>query len=232
MNLILIVLLAAVVLLPIARWLKNKKSASPKASRRQQPSVAGKGATRNSRSRRFEIQPLSSEDLSLQGSLQADALQAESSLSQPAAEAPSDLIVIHAMAEEGKPYQGYDLLQALLANNLRFGDRKIFHCFDSASKSENPLYSVASINKPGTFDLPKMGNFSCDGLVFFMQLKHIADPVSALQAMLDAAEKLIASLGGHLTNERRQLLSTDAAAQMREQAAYYACENVKTAVNE
>jgi cell division protein ZipA len=234
MSVFLLVLSTAVVLLFVARWLKAKKPAGERSQRRKQPSLS-KGASRRSRSGRFDLNPIAGEDLNLQGGEQADALSSTNSLSNAetdAKEAPSDLIVVHAMADPSKPYQGYDLLQALLANNLRFGERKIFHRHDVDAKPDCPLYSVASLNKPGTFDLPKMGAFSCDGLIFFMELKGLKDPVGALQILLDGAEKLIATLGGHLADETRALLSTEAVARMREQAAYYACSNRASVVNE
>ena len=236
MGLILSVLFAAVVLLLVARWLKTKKPAGSGGVKKEQPPVLGKNATRHSRSRRFNLDPLSPGDLTLQESNEVDPLTSNSSLSnKPVAEekAPSDLIVVHAMAAKGRPYHGYDLLQALLANNLRFGDRKIFHRYETVANNLNhPLYSVASLNKPGTFDLPKMGSFSCDGLVFFVELKGLSDPIGALKLMLDSAEKLVATLGGHLADEARRLLTVEAVTHMREQARYYASSNAKVVVYE
>lgn len=233
MSLILMVLSAAVVVLLAARWIKNRKPAGVRSDR-QQPSVAQKGATRSSRSSRFDLDPLSSDELNFNGDQQPDALTSSASLSKPTApaEKPPALIVIHAIAGVDKPYQGYDLLQALLANNLRFGDRKIFHRYDALTSSANPLYSVTSMNKPGTFDLPKMNGFSCDGLIFFAQLDLVEDPAAVCQMMLDGAEKLIGTLGGYLADESRAMLSTEAVSAMREQAEYCAGLKPASAVNQ
>jgi FtsZ-interacting cell division protein ZipA len=235
-SLFLIVLCAAVVLLLGARWFKNKGTEGSTSEKRRQPSVAKSATRNNSRSRKFGLSPLSAGDLDFQDDGQVDALASTASLSEPETasqgDAPSPLLVIHAVAEGGKPYQGYDLLQALLANNLRFGDRKIFHRYGTGCDSASPIYSVTSLNKPGTFDLPKMGSFSCDGLIFFAQLDQIADPVDTCQMMLDAAEKLVGTLGGSLADEGRIALSADAVAKMREQASYYGRFKTAAVVNE
>jgi cell division protein ZipA len=231
------VLLAAVFLLCIARWFKNKKSVDPKSNKKDPYSLSEKGATRHSRSRRFDLDPLRTGELSLQLNDPVDALTSTSSLSKPISmevePPPSDLIVIHAIAEKGNPYQGYNLLQALLASNLRFGDQKIFHRYKTGENNSNyPLYSVATLNKPGTFDLAKMGGFSCDGLVFFSQLEGLTDSVRAFELMLDAAEKLVQTLGGHLADEARAVLTTNTIANMRKQASYYACLNAESVMDE
>jgi cell division protein ZipA len=228
MNVFLLILLATVVFLWVARSFKNRKSGNGERNRGRPPSVNAKGATRNNRRSRFELTPLSSNDLNLQPLEQVDALKVAHPIAEPALEpkpAPSDLIVLHAMADSDKPYQGYDLLQALLANNLRFGERHIFHRYDPETGAKLPLYSVTSLNKPGTFELPKMGSFSCDGLIFFAQLKGLKDPMSAFQLMYDAATKLVATLGGYLADESRSPLTPETANRMRSQAAYYARAN-------
>lgn len=233
MSVFLLVLAGAVCLLFALRWASSRKATDD----RRQSSV-GKGASRRARSGRFDLNnPLSSNNLNLQDNEAVDPLLATAVLSEaegaPVAvlpepaeiKAPSDLIVLHVMAKPGKPYQGYDLLQALLANGLRFGDRKIFHRYEANSGSKNPLYSVTSLNKPGTFDLPKMGSFSCNGLIFFMELKYLADPVGSFQMMFEAAEKIVVALDGYLADKNRSLLSTDSIAQMREQAVFYQRSN-------
>lgn len=216
MSVFLIVLGAAVALLLAARAVRNYK---------QRGLQGAKSATRSSKSSgRFSLKPLSTDELELKSdSDNADALTAKASLSTErtaATPAHSPLVVIHAMADKNKPYHGYDLLQSLLENNLRFGEHSIFHCYSGADMKQ-ALFSVTSLNKPGTFDLPKMGSFSCDGLIFFAELDRVEQPEQVLQMMLDVSEKIVASLGGYLGDDKRTLLSTEVVQHMREQAVSY-----------
>src|SRR3990167_863436 len=133
-----------------------------------------------------------------------------------------DYISLHLMATRDCPYNGYELLQALLANGLRYGDKNIFHRYETKTGHSRILFSLASVNKPGTFELSKMGSFSCPGLTLFMIVKDIADPVSTLDAMLEVAHQLIEDLGGELWDEHREVLSAERVVQLRARVRQWA----------
>ena len=227
-----LVVAAAILALLVARSLKAKNRSQGSADTRRSPTLSSAPAASTSKRGRFNLEPLAADELSLSADIsqQPDALSAKEAIieSAPVADlsdepAPSPLVVFHAMAGQGSAYQGYDLLQAMLSINLRFGERKIFHRYDSNAITGrgNILFSVASINKPGTFDLPKMGEFSCDGLVFFLQLDLVSTPVESLLGMHEAASTLIEGLGGYLADERHTPLSEEVFKNHCDSAAYY-----------
>lgn len=129
----------------------------------------------------------------------------------------SEYVMLHVMAPQEYPYNGYELLQALLANGLRYGEMDIFHRHETKTGRGQVLFSLASVNKPGTFELPKMGSFSCPGLTLFMPLKHSPDPMIAFGAMLETARQLTEDLGGEVWDESRHVLNMDKITQMRAQ---------------
>lgn len=133
-----------------------------------------------------------------------------------AASKPLDYVAIQLLAPENYPYTGYELLQALLANGMRFGHRQIFHRHETKSGQGDVLFSLASVAKPGTFDLTKMGGFSCPGLAMFMLVGEVADPLAAFDLMLETANALMDDLGGELCDERHQPLSADKIADIRQ----------------
>jgi len=116
-------------------------------------------------------------------------------------------IVMHVMAPKNCPYRGYELLQALLANGLRYGKMNIFHRHENKSSQGAVLFSLASVNQPGTFELPKMGSFSCPGLTLFLLVETLRDPVQAFDIMLETANQLKEDLGGVLWNADRENMS-------------------------
>lgn len=137
---------------------------------------------------------------------------------QPALSAASnELIILHLYAESTRPYQGYELLQALLTAGLRYGKKGIFHRFEEITGRGHILFSLASIAKPGTFDLPKMGSFSTPGLLLFLQVSEVKKPVQALDMLLATAKELTEDLGGAIYDEQRRPLTQEKIVHWRQQ---------------
>jgi cell division protein ZipA len=122
---------------------------------------------------------------------------------------PINTVAIHMMAPKTKPYIGYELLQALLAAGLRYGEKQIFHRHEHKSGKGAVLFHLASANAPGTFELAKMGGFSCPGLSFFMVLNNKIDNALAFETLLDTANQLAEDLGGELWDESYKPLTMD-----------------------
>ena len=127
-----------------------------------------------------------------------------------------ETIVIQAHARKGKPYMGYELLQALLSSGLRFGDMNIFHRYENFGGKGAVLFSLAAATKNGTFEINNMGGFACAGLVFFMRLNQSKKLMSSFDLMLDTARQLIDDLGGELYDEANQPLNTTIIRGLRE----------------
>ena len=126
-----------------------------------------------------------------------------------------EIITLYLMAPPEYRYNGYELFQALLASGLRYGERNIFHRHEIKTGHAYSLFSLASVNKPGIFELSKIGSFSCPGLVLFMLLKSIPDPMAAFDAMLETAYQLSEDLGGEIWDENHYILNMDKVAQIR-----------------
>lgn len=124
--------------------------------------------------------------------------------SLPKPQLPSKVLVIYLMAKSGKRFVGYELLQALIATGLRFGKMQIFHRYESSNGKGPILFSVASAVKPGTFDIGRMGTFSCPGLTLFMDTKCTAIPRIAFEALLTVAYQLAEDLNGDLFDANRE----------------------------
>ncbi|MGB1457059.1 cell division protein ZipA [Spongiibacter marinus] len=120
---------------------------------------------------------------------------------KPAASEPQELIVLNVVADEGKPYAGADLLQVLLACDLRYGRMNIFHRFEKADGSGAEQFSVANLVEPGNFDLDAIDGFSTPGVVFFMNMPGPEDSMQAFDAMLETARCLVKNLGGELRDQ-------------------------------
>ena len=108
------------------------------------------------------------------------------------------LLVLSVMAKPGARFASYDLLQAISSAGLQFGEMNIFHYVYPETNYGIKLFSLASAEEPGEFNLDNMGNFTCPGLMLFMDSARVPDPRAAFSIMLEKAERLADDLDGEL----------------------------------
>lgn len=137
----------------------------------------------------------------------------------PAVKPSTKILTLYVMAAPGERFIGYDLLQAILAAGLRFGEMGIFHRFASINNtSDRKLFSLASAVEPGTFDIHNMGAASSPGLILFMQAssnQSIDDSLNSFSLMLEAAQSLVDDLDGVLLDSKREPLTIQMIENMR-----------------
>lgn len=128
----------------------------------------------------------------------------------------SPLIVLYLKSPKERQYGGYELLQSLLSVGLRFGKMNIFHRHENKSGQGTVLFSVASAVEPGTFDLPKMGGYSCPGLTAFLSTSKLVNPQGAFDLMLETMNQLAEDLGGDILDEKRNPLTVEKISEIRQ----------------
>jgi cell division protein ZipA len=122
----------------------------------------------------------------------------------PAAPKTAETLIGFYIAEhEGTNILGPKIHAALTERGLRFGAKRIYHRLEG----EQPVFSVASLVKPGALDPAEAEGFATPGLSVFMVLPGPARPVAAFQDMLDTARGLARSLNAELydTEQRAPL---------------------------
>lgn len=127
-----------------------------------------------------------------------------------------DIIVINIMAEPAKQFVGYDLLQALLSSGMRFGKMNIFHRHEQNNGKGKVLFSLASVTKPGTFDIHRMGAVSCKGLSVFMRLSEHDEPLKVYDLLIKTVYMLAEDLGGVLLAADHSSLTQETVNEMRQ----------------
>ena len=132
-----------------------------------------------------------------------------------------EFIAVHLMAPKGEVFIGPELLEALLANGLRYGENSIFHCHEQEDGSGTVLFSVTNAVKPGTFELDAMAEFTTPGLTFFMVMSDTDDPMAAYEAMLATLDALRKQLGGEMKDENRSTLTGQTAEHNRHRIMEY-----------
>ncbi|MBB5185784.1 cell division protein ZipA [Zhongshania antarctica] len=149
------------------------------------------------------VQPERSETKPLAATAERRPEKEGSSLksAQATPSAHQELIVLNVMSPTGKPFKGNDLLQILMACDVRYGKMNIFHRYENADGSGQIQFSVANLVEPGNFDLDEIDEFSTPGVVFFMHLPGPADSMKAYEAMVETARCLVKNLEGELRDQ-------------------------------
>ena len=125
------------------------------------------------------------------------------------------IMYVVAQAEEG--FSGTDILEVLLACDLRFGDMDFFHRHERASGRGPIEFSVANMMKPGVFDIDNMEPLQTRGLMFFVTLPGPADMLKAFDYMYETVKVVAKSLGGDIQDETRSLITRQSLEHMRQQ---------------
>lgn len=152
---------------------------------------------------------------------QADTIADESS--RPATgvsrKAEDDLIALYLVAPRGEQIKGEQILSSTYAVNLEYGDKNIFHRNDIDG---SVMFSMASMQEPGYFDIDNMHQMKTRGITLFTQLSYCSRPVKALDEMLVAAHSLASMLGVQVCNADRKLLDENYTLGLRAKAKQFA----------
>lgn len=118
-----------------------------------------------------------------------------------------EIFVINVLAEPNHQFAGYELLQSLLAADLRYGEMNIFHRYSQLNDQGEIIFSVASATEPGIFDINQMGGFTCKGLSLFLRLSNTKKDIEATKLMYATAKQLAQDLGGGLHDKNYRVMT-------------------------
>ncbi len=128
---------------------------------------------------------------------------------------PEQIIAIHVLAREGGAFNGLELWQYLLAANLRFDEMKIFSKFENHRENAKPVFRVANVVNPGTFDPDSIEGFTTPGVSMFMVLPAPIDNMRAFEQMLTVARGIARTFDGRLLDTARKELTQQSIEQAR-----------------
>jgi cell division protein ZipA len=126
---------------------------------------------------------------------------------------PERIIALHVLSQEGKRFNGADLLHAFMQVGLQYGDMNIFHRMQEGS--DLPVFSLANAVEPGNFDLAAMEETATPALLLIMTLPHRMDALEVFDDMLATARKLADELNGRLCDDHRSVLTRQAIDDLR-----------------
>jgi cell division protein ZipA len=121
--------------------------------------------------------------------------------------AAQEVLIVNVLSRDKAGFKGQDVLQILLACDLRFGNMNIFHRYEKSNGKGPVQFSVANLVEPGSFDLDRIDSFTTPGLCFFLTLPGPDKSVTAFNYMVETAQVLVKNLNGELRDEAHSVMT-------------------------
>jgi cell division protein ZipA len=133
------------------------------------------------------------------------------------AEDPHRVVVLNVMTNGDQLFSGQAVRDAVTRSGFEYGDWQIFHYYSPAHVNAPPLFSLANMVKPGSFDLERMSDMTTAGLSLFMVPAGEDEDIVTFDTMLAKTRQLAEALGGEVRDARRSVLTRQAIGLIREQ---------------
>ncbi|MBD7986704.1 cell division protein ZipA [Luteimonas sp. Sa2BVA3] len=131
------------------------------------------------------------------------------------------IVTLYIAARAGNVLRGPDIVVAAEKAGLTFGHLSVFHRLVSGHPERGPVFSVANIRKPGSFEMDGIQSMETPAIAFFLTLPAPVPALEAWDAMLPTAERMADLLDGVLLDEQRNALGRQRIAHLREEMRTY-----------
>ncbi|MGA9851610.1 MAG: cell division protein ZipA C-terminal FtsZ-binding domain-containing protein [Gammaproteobacteria bacterium] len=125
------------------------------------------------------------------------------------------ILALHVTCREQMGFAGADVLSALQASDLHYGQYQVFHRLIKDTTDQS-VFSVANMVEPGVLEPESLPQVRIPGLTLFLLLPGPQDGVAACADMLATARGLARQLNGEVLDERHTPLTLEGAQQIRE----------------
>lgn len=152
------------------------------------------------------------------GSVEGDVVQEEVS---PLADVPrQDMIVtLFLQARDNHYITGVQLLDISLKSGLVFGEQGIFHRLNE--EDLDPVFSMANLTNPGTFDKAAWNTLETKGVTMFMTLPGPKNALDAWDSMLATSRRLAELLHADLLDDELNVFTRQRSLQIKEELREY-----------
>ncbi len=149
------------------------------------------------------------------------AAAAESDLGKRPSQDFDKIVSLYVAARAGRTLRGEDIVVAAEKTGLVFGHMNVFHRLLEGHPERGPVFSMANILQPGSFDMAGIRDMETPAIAFFLTLPA---PVSALEAwekMLPNVERMAELLDAVMLDDSRNTLGRQRIAHIRDELRAY-----------
>ena len=131
------------------------------------------------------------------------------------------IVSLYVAARAGHTLRGEDIVVAAEKTGLVFGHMNVFHRLIENHPERGPIFSMANIMQPGSFDMSRIRELETPAIAFFLTLPA---PISALEAwekLLPNVERMAELLDGVALDDSRNALGRQRIQHIREELRAY-----------
>ena len=142
-------------------------------------------------------------------------------LGRRASEDFEKIVTLYIAARAGEKLRGPDIVVAAEKAGLVYGHMNVFHRLVEGHPERGPIFSVANIMKPGSFDMGSIQSLETPAIAFFLTLPAPIAALDAWETMQPTAERMAELLNGVLLDESRNPLGRQRVAHLRDELRAY-----------
>lgn len=131
------------------------------------------------------------------------------------------IVTLYIAARAGQVLRGPDIVVAAEKAGLTYGYMNVFHRLVEGRPEQGPIFSVANIKKPGSFEMSEIQELETPAIAFFLTLPAPVSALDAWDAMHPTAQRMAELLDGVLLDEQRNALGRQRVAHLREELRTY-----------
>lgn len=131
------------------------------------------------------------------------------------------IVTLYVAARSGEVLRGTDIVVAAEKAGLSYGYMGIFHRLVDGQANGGPIFSVANIKKPGSFEMGEIQSMETPAIAFFLTLPAPIPALDAWEKMLPTAQRMAELLDGVVLDEARSALGRQRIAHLRDELRAY-----------
>lgn len=131
------------------------------------------------------------------------------------------IVTLYLAAKAGQALHGPDIVVAAERAGLVYGHMGVFHRLVDGHPGRGPVFSVANIMKPGSFDMANIQSLETPAIAFFLTLPAPVPALDAWEAMLPTAQRMAELLDAVVLDEQRNALGRQRIGHIREELRAY-----------
>ncbi len=131
------------------------------------------------------------------------------------------IVTLYIAAKAGEVLRGPDIVVAAEKAGLTYGHMNVFHRLVEGHPERGPIFSLANIKKPGSFEMAEIQSLETPAIAFFLTLPAPVNALDAWDAMLPITQRMAELLGGVVLDEQRNALGRQRIAGLRDEMRAY-----------
>ena len=131
------------------------------------------------------------------------------------------IVTLYVAARSGQVLRGPDIVVAAEKAGLSYGYMSIFHRLVDGHADSSPIFSVANIKKPGSFEMSDIQSMETPAIAFFLTLPAPIAALDAWEKLLPTAQRMAELLDGVVLDESRNALGRQRISHIRDDLRAY-----------